>query len=354
MIRFLVTYFSRLYKGFKGGILPLPSRFMVFLFCIFLFLIPLITTDPYLLRIMTFICVFAIFAASWDLLSGYTGQISFGHALFFGVSAYTAGLINLNFGLGPLATIPIGALMAVLVGLIVGVPCLRLRGPYLALATLAFPVILLGIFFVIPEITGGELGTWKFGAITPLSTSRVQVYFYSLITMLVCAYIMWKITDSKIGMVFHAIREDEVAARASGIDATKYKLLAFSISGLFAGIAGGFFAHIVGGVGRSSLETLLSFQAVIWAGFGGVVSIYGPIGGVFILYPFIEFLRGIHGMPPGAPILSYAVILIIILLYMPQGIFHWIRDRIEKECPRCKKRNSATRKTCRVCGAVLD
>lgn len=352
-MRFLVAYIRRLYKGFKGEILSLPSRFMVFSFCLFLFLMPLVITDPYILRMMIMMFIFAIYAASWDLLSGYTGQVSFGHALFLGVSAYTAGLLYLNFGLSPWATIPIGALVAVLAGLIVGVPCLRLRGPYLAIATMAFPIILIGMIFVFPEITGGELGTAKFGFIAPLSPSRVNVYFYTLFLMIASVFLIWKITDSKYGIIFHAIREDEVAARASGIDTTRYKLLTFCVSGFFAGVAGGLYAHTMGVVGPSVLALLISFQAVIWTGFGGIASIYGAVGGVFILYPLTEFLGGVPGIPPALPMLAYAVILIIVLLFMTEGIFHWIRDKIEKECPRCKRRNSATRKTCRVCGAEL-
>jgi branched-chain amino acid transport system permease protein len=125
------------------------------------------TKDPYLLRIIIFSSIFAIFAASWDLLSGFTGQMNFGHALFFGVAAYTSALLNLHLGFPPWLTIPLGALMAVVAGLVVGIPCLRLRGPYLALATLAFPIILIGIIFTIPEITGGELGV---SGIKPLAS----------------------------------------------------------------------------------------------------------------------------------------------------------------------------------------
>jgi branched-chain amino acid transport system permease protein len=327
-------------------ILVLPSRIIAFFFCLALLLLPLMTKDPYLLRIIIFSSIFAIFAASWDLLSGFTGQMNFGHALFFGVAAYTSALLNLRLGFPPWLTIPLGALMAVIAGLVVGIPCLRLRGPYLALATLAFPIILMGIIFTIPDITGGELGV---SGIKPLASSRVAAYYVCVILMLGLGLLMWKIGDSKTGIIFHAIREDEVAVRASGINTTRYKLLAFSLSGFFAGVAGGLYTHFIRIAGPSTLEVSLSFQAIIWAIFGGVVTIYGPIAGVFILYPLMEFLR----ILPEIRTLLFGLTVIIILLFMPEGLTTWVRDKIEKECPRCKIRNIATRDTCRVCTAPL-
>lgn len=340
-------YLRRGYSLFRGEVLVLPSRVAVLIFALCVLLLPLFSQDPYLLRILIFTSIFAILAASWDLLSGFTGQMNFGHALFFGVAAYCTALLNIRLGLPPWISIPIGALGAVLAGLIIGIPCLRLRGTYLALTTLAFPIILMGVVFAIPDITGGELGL---SGIDRLSGSRVSDYYITSVLMLGLGFIMWKITDSKTGIILHAIREDEVAVRSSGINTTRYKLLAFCLSGFFAGIAGGLYAHIMRTAGPSTLEVALSFQIVIWAVFGGIVSIYGPIGGVFILFPLLEFLR----VMPKIRMLVFAFIVLLTLLYMPQGLIPWIRDKIEKECPRCKIRNVATRKTCRICTAELD
>lgn len=340
-------YLRRGYSLFRGEVLVLPSRVAVLIFALCVLLLPLFSQDPYLLRILIFTSIFAILAASWDLLSGFTGQMNFGHALFFGVAAYCTALLNIRLDLPPWISIPIGALGAVLAGLIIGIPCLRLRGTYLALTTLAFPIILMGVVFAIPDITGGELGL---SGIDRLSGSRVSDYYITSVLMLGLGFIMWKITDSKTGIILHAIREDEVAVRSSGINTTRYKLLAFCLSGFFAGIAGGLYAHIMRTAGPSTLEVALSFQIVIWAVFGGIVSIYGPIGGVFILFPLLEFLR----VMPKIRMLVFAFIVLLTLLYMPQGLIPWIRDKIEKECPRCKIRNVATRKTCRICTAELD
>ena len=343
----LIRYYIRkFFKLIKTEVFVLPSRMIVLLFFLTLLALPLITDDPYLLRILIQASIFAIFAASWDLLSGFTGQMNFGHALFFGVGAYGAALLNQHLHLPPWGSIPLGALAAVLAGLIVGIPCLRLRGTYLALTTLAFPIILLGIVFAIPEFTGGELGIH---GLDRLVRSRVAQYYIAVIVMVVLVTVMWKITDSNIGIIFHAIREDEVAVRASGINTTRYKLMAFCLSGFFAGIAGGLFAHFMRIAGPSTLVVSMSFQVVIWSVFGGVVTIWGPVGAVFILFPLLELFQ----FWPEFRMLLFAIVILLILLFMPQGLLPWVRDKIEKECPRCKIRNVATRKNCRICDASM-
>ena len=348
----LAAYITRPLKLLRGEILVLPGRTVVLLACLLLLLFPVISQEPFILRVLILASIFAIFAASWDLLSGFTGQVNFGHALFFGVAAYTAAILNRNLGWAPWATVPLGALAAVLAGLLVGIPCLRLRGTYLAFATLAFPLILVGVVYAIPNITGGELGIY---GIAPLSGSRVASYYIAIPSMIVLGFIMWKITDSKIGLIFHAIREDEVTVRASGINTTRYKLLAFCLSGLIAGIAGGLYAHFIKGAGPSTLELLLSFQVIIWAVFGGIATVYGPMAGVLILYPLTEFvLMRYLAVPSETRLLIFASIVLLVLLFMPQGLTTWLRDKTEKICPRCKLQNVAWRRKCRVCMAGLD
>jgi len=341
----------RLLKDFQGDILAVPGRLLALVFFILLVLVPVVTSDSYILRTLIFANIFAIFAVSWDLLSGYTGQVNFGHALFFGVAAYTSALLNLKLGLQPWATIPIGALAAVVAGVIVCLPALRLRGPYLSLVTLAFPLILLGIIFAFTGFTGGELGV---SGLSRISNSRVTDFYISFGVMLISVMIMWKLTDAKsavvrTGIIFHAIREDEIAARASGINTIRYKMLAFAVGGFFAGIAGAFHAHFMRIAGPSNLDLFLSFQAIIWTVFGGITSIYGPVVGVFIMYPLMEFLRVV----PEIRMLIFAAIVVVILLFMPEGVAVFVRDKMERECPRCKLANVAWRKTCRACGANL-
>ena len=341
----------RLFKDFQGDVVAIPGRLLALIFFLLLFLIPLATEEPYVLRTLIFANIYVIFAVSWDFISGYTGLMNFGHALFFGAAAYTSALLNLRLGLEPWATIPIGALAAVLAGLIVCLPALRLRGPYFSLISLAFPLILLGAVFAFTDFTGGELGI---SGIARISDSRTVEYYISVLVMLGSVFIMWKLTDAKssfvrLGIILHAIREDEIAARASGINTVRYKLLAFAIGGFFAGVAGGFYAHFMRIAGPSTLDLFLSFQAIIWAVFGGICSIYGPLVGVYILYPLTEFLRVV----PELRILIFAFVVVLILLFMPEGIAVWVRDKIEKQCPRCKLANAAFRSTCRACGTAL-
>ncbi len=340
-------YLRKFYSLVRGEVLVLPSRTIVGLFIIVILGLPLITQDPYLLRIVIMTSIFAILAASWDLLSGFTGQMNFGHALFFGVGAYTSALLHLHIHIPPWGSVPLGAVAAVLAGLIVGIPCLRLKHTYLALTTLAFPIILLGIIIALPDFTGGELGM---SGLQRFTNSLMGNYYLHVITMLVLCFVMWKITDSNTGIIFHAIREDELAVKSSGINTTRYKLLAFTLSGFFAGLSGGLYAHYMRIAGPSTLEVSMSFTVVIWAIFGGAATIYGPVAGVFILYPLLEIVR----FWPEYRMMIFSLFVLVILLYMPEGFIPWVRDKIERECPRCKIRNVATRKTCRVCTAALD
>ena len=340
-------YLKKFYTIVRGEVLVLPSRIIVALFFIIILGLPLVSQNPYLLRIVILTSIFAILAASWDLLSGFTGQMNFGHALFFGVGAYTSALLNIHVHIPPWGCVLLGAVAAVLAGLIIGIPCLRLKHTYLALTTLAFPIILMGIVFALPNVTGGELGI---SGLERLSNSLLGNYYIYIVLMLVLCTVMWKITDSNTGIIFHAIREDELAVRASGINTTRYKLMAFCLSGFFAGISGGLYAHFMRIAGPSTLEVSMSFTVVIWGVFGGLVTIYGPVAAVFILFPLMEFVR----FWPEYRTLIFAAVVLLILLYMPEGLIPWLRDKIEKVCPRCKIRNVATRKNCRVCTAVLD
>lgn len=337
---------TKLLHDFRGEILALPTRTILFAATVLLLVLPLLTRDVYLLRIATLTCIFALYAASWDLLAGFAGQMSFGHAMFFGVGAYAAALLNLTAGLPPGLSIPGGALAAVVAGLVLGVPGLRLRGPYFTLASLAFPVILTGLIFYFPDFTGGELGLL---GVARLGSSRVVEYYLVLALMLALALGLWKVATSHTGVILHAIREDEIAVRASGINTTRYKLLAFCLSGLCAGVAGGLYAHFMRVVGPSTLEPLLSLQLIVWAIFGGMTTIYGPIIGVFILYPLMEYLRAL----PEYRMLLFAAIVVVALRFMPEGVSAWVQDRLERQCPRCKERNAVTRRHCRVCGAAM-
>ena len=339
----------RAWAELRNEVFILPSRTVVLVWALALLLLPLVYSDAYVLRILTMTCIFAIFAASWDLLAGYTGQVNFGHALFFGAGAYTSALMSSKLGITPWATIWAGAAVATLFGLASGYLCLRLRGSYLSLATLAFPLIAIGLLFAFPEFSGGELGI---SGLRRLAVTPVTNYYVAAVSMLAIVFGLWAIADSKFGIVLHAIRDDEIAARASGINTPRYKLAVFSIAAAAAGFAGALFAHYLRVAGPSALEVALSFQVVIWGIFGGLATIYGPVAAVFLLYPLTEWLGSFKAFGE-LRLLIFASIVLLVLLFMPRGMAPWLRDKIETQCPRCKQRNSAWRSLCRLCGAPL-
>ncbi|OGA10354.1 MAG: ABC transporter permease [Betaproteobacteria bacterium RIFCSPHIGHO2_12_FULL_69_13] len=338
-----------MWANLRNEVLVLPSRILALAWVVAVLLLPLAFPDAYVLRIATFACLFAIFAASWDLLAGYTGQVSFGHALFFGAGAYASALLSLRLGLSPWFTVWIGAAVATVFGAVVGFLCQRLRGAYLSLATLAFPLIALGLLFAFPDFSGGELGV---SGLRRLAASATGNYYVAALSMLAIVFGLWLLADSKFGIVLHAIRDDEVAARASGINTPRYKLAVFALSAAAAGFAGALFAHYLRIAGPSTLEVALSFQVVIWGIFGGAATIYGPVAAVFILYPLTEWL-GSYGAFGELRLLAFAVIVLLVLLFMPRGLAPWVRDKVESQCPRCKQRNRAWRSVCRLCNAPL-
>jgi branched-chain amino acid transport system permease protein len=346
------NFIKREYKNFKGEILEIPGRTAAFFFLLTLCLLPILSQHPYLLLVLTYMNIYAIYAASWDVLGGYTGQFSMGQGAFFGVAAYSAGLLNIHLGVPFWLTIPCGAIVGVASGLIIALPALKIRGVYFSLVSLAYPIILTGFVFAFSNITGGEMGL---SGITAISNDRIVTYYISLVIMIISVLTMWKFTDAnskafRIGIVLQAIREDEISARCSGINTINYKLMAFGVSAFFAGIAGGLYVHVIRIIGPSTLELMWSFNPIIWTIFGGMGSIGGAVAGVFILYPFMEVLRII----PEFRMLIFAGLIIGIILFMPEGIISWARDKIERECPRCKIINYVTRQRCRACDANIS
>jgi branched-chain amino acid transport system permease protein len=342
-------WLRRTWAELRNEVFVLPSRSLVLLWVVGLLALPAIYGDAYVLRILTMTCLFAIFAASWDLLAGYTGQVNFGHALFFGAGAYTSALMSQKLGISPWYTVWAGAAVAMLFGVLVGYLCLRLRGSYLSLATLAFPLIALGLLFAFPDFSGGELGI---SGLRRLATTPAGNYYIAATSMLAIVFGLWALADSKFGIVMHAIRDDEVAARASGINTLRYKMVVFAVSATAAGFSGALFAHYLRVAGPSSLEVALSFQVVIWGVFGGVATIYGPVVAVFLLYPLTEWLGSFKAFGE-LRLLIFAVIVLLVLLFMPRGLAPWVRDKMETQCPRCKQRNGAWRSVCRLCAARL-
>ena len=335
-------YLWRFYKTIEGEIFVIPGRTIGSIGIIFLFLLGFLNISPYLKNVLTFSSIFALLAASWDLLF-FSGQLNLGHGAFFGASAYTSAILSSKVGLPVWVTIPMGAIAGVIIGVVVAIPALRLRGPYLAIVTLAVPVILQGVVFLFPEFTGGELGLF---GLPSISDSPIFRYHFCLVMMLISVGIMWKLTDTRsrlirTGIIFCAIREDEISARTTGINTVKYKILAFALSGFFAGISGGLYAHTMKVVGPTTLEFIFSIYPLIWTIFGGPGTIYGPVIGAYLLYFLSTQLLVIV---PEIRMALFTAIIIVMILFMPEGITRWVRDKLEIRCPRCKIINAVNKK----------
>ncbi|MEJ2251796.1 MAG: branched-chain amino acid ABC transporter permease [Candidatus Lokiarchaeota archaeon] len=279
------SYLQYWLKTFRAGLT------LLCVICLFVF--PLLTQNTYYLSIFITPMIFTIFAASWDFLAGFAGQVSFGQSIFFGISAYITSyfLKYLQFNWG--FSLIIGALVGVAVGLIVGIPSLRLKGPYLALATLMFSLILFQLFMM-EQLTPFLGGTQGIPNVRPLSDNIVEVYFIYLIIMIICVLVMIWIGKSNFGTILKSIRDDDKGARASGINIAKYKIYAFMISGFFAGIAGGLFAMQNRGAGPSIFLPNYSFYAIVFAALGGIGTISGAGLGAFffwLLYAFFQFCK---------------------------------------------------------------
>ena len=288
-----------------------------------LLLFPLVYDDAYLMSVLVLACIYTVYVAAWDLLSGFTGQENFGFALFIGAGAYIVGFITkFGGGITPIWGIPLGGLIAAILGLALGVPCLRLKGPYLALATLAAAAIADRLVIIFSNYTGGEDGIY---GVSFLTCDPVTDYYAALLFMLVSVAILYSIGHSYIGLLLKAIREDESAAEAGGVNATLYKVSAFVVSAFFGGMAGAFNAHYLGYVGPDAvLASHISLNIIIMAVVGGTGSIINASLGAFALAVAADYLKNFGEYH----LLIYTSLLIIVLLFMPKGIFTTLSEKL--------------------------
>jgi len=341
-----MTYVRRAYSSFAAHVFDVPPRFMVFMVLLILLLLPVSGISSYNLRILISANVLAIFAASWDLLVGRTGQISLGHALFFGIGGYSTALLFKYYGLPIWVTIPAAMLVGVLVSLLIGFPCLRVKGPYLALVSMAFPLILANIVKWSPlnSIFEGEKGIRDLPAFfssLPIRQQRIGEYYVTLLLLFVSAVIIYKIANSKTGIVFMSILDDEVASKACGINVTKHKLMSFVISGLFASLAGCIYAHFLTVANPPMFQLTRSFEVVIVTFLGGIGTIYGPIVGAYIylildrmvlanLLPTALKQINVELPPEFAParLLIFTIVVLILVIKWPRGVARFTTDKL--------------------------
>ncbi|MCL9818247.1 branched-chain amino acid ABC transporter permease [Natronocalculus amylovorans] len=277
--------------------------------------------------------VWAYTAQSWNIMSGFTGQFSFGHAAFFGLGAYGTILLVSNYSINPWIGMLVGAVLAALYGLLIGVLCFRydLRGHYFALATLAFAELLR---FIINNI--GALGGAS-GFIKPLPreyadgpgllafqfSTDLPYYYVILAFLLIVTTVAFVIRNSRFGLYLFAIREDENAAAAVGIPTFKYKLSAVAISAFFTAWAGAFWAMYFDTIRPDTVfDLLINVEILLPAIVGGLGTVIGPILGSFIVTPLSEIARQSLDLP-GTDRIVYGLLLVLIVLYSPKGVVSW-------------------------------
>ncbi len=280
---------------------------------IVLALLPLVFDSRYFIGVLTLGVIYAIWAASWDFMSGLTGRENFGHALFIGTGAYAAGFLNTVWLANPWWSLPAAVAVAVAFSMTVGIPTLRLSGPYFALATLAAAAITQRLTLIFWERTGGEEGIQ---GIEPLLRSPLAFYYLALCCLTVALAVLLAIAHSPWGLILRAIRGDEAASRASGHNTTFYKIVALAVSAAVAGLGGALYAHYQLQVSPQLLSVSISISVVTMAYVGGIGSIYGAAGGAILLTLLTELLRSVGEFR----LLAYSLILILILFFRPGGL----------------------------------
>ncbi len=293
---------------------------------------------PFLANVIFLCILYSIMGMAWNLLAGYGGQFSLGHSVFFGVGAYATGVLLTYYGITPWIGIFIGAFLAGLNGLALGVPFFRLKSHWFTLATIAASTIYM-LGFKVWSYVGGSVGLNL-----PIVSKEQALYymyfqgsyFYALLglaILIIEIIILRMIIKSKIGIYLTAIRDDEDAARHIGINPFKYKMIAMFISAVFTGIGGGLYAVRIGILEPSAVYDIITISVYISITgiLGGIYNFYGPIIGAFIFMPITEYVRANivvrYPMYYGLHVMVVGIILILISLGMPEGVLGWLEKK---------------------------
>lgn len=288
--------------------------------------------NDYILQVFTHALLLATLALAWNIL-GISGSISLGHAAFFGVGAYTSGLLCLELGLSSWAAIPMAGLSAMVVAVFVWLFCHRLRGAYFALATLAFVEIPRVLTDNWDGLTRGSLGLLGLPGLPALgsglhqldmSAGPLESYYFVLVYTLLLLALVTLIFRSNLGLALQAIRQEETAAESIGIQAQKYRFLALMLSGVFSGITGACYGHLIRYI-EPGMVYGLHFSAipVIFAICGGRFTVIGPALAALVLYPLDQFL--FHPLLPAGHEFLYGVVIILAILFLPSGFWGQLR-----------------------------
>ncbi len=285
--------------------------------------------EPYYQNVLIFIGIHSILTVGLNLLMGYAGQISLGHAAFFGIGAYGSGILTATHGWPPLAALLVAALLTALIAFVIGIPSLKLTGYYLAMATLGFGIIVYIMFREMGQFTGGASGLV---GIPPLKIAGWTLdsgseYFY-LVWGLLCLVILLSlnIVDSQVGRAFKAIHDSEIAALSLGIDTSRLKLKVFVLSAVYASIAGSIYAHYISFISPSSFGFMFSIKLVTMVVIGGMASIWGALFGAATITILPEILHVFSEYD----VIVFGLILIVVMIFMPQGLTCGILDAWNK------------------------
>lgn len=309
--------------------------------------LPFVVSDTYLLKVLTFVGINVIIVAGLSLLFGYAGQISLGHAAFFGLGAYTSGVLAVRLNWPWPASFAAAIAVAAVGGLILAVPTLRLKGHYLAMATLAFGQIMHVIFVEAKNVTGGIDGLTNIPParvagfqFTSATSNYLLVWFFAGAALLVVG----NIVAMRPGRALRALHASEAGAQACGVDSVRTKVQVFVVSAALAGLAGSLYSHFIGFISPSSFTLSLSIVLVAMVVLGGMGSLAGAVVGAVVLTILPNLDAVVPGMSPRAvEILQnwnqdiYGLLLIVVMLFLPGGlaggirrIRGWVRDRRER------------------------
>jgi branched-chain amino acid transport system permease protein len=295
-------------------------------------LLPLIAgNNPYLLTVLILMLIFIVYSSAWNLLA-ISGQGSLGHAAFFGIGGYASAILASRLGLPAFATILVGGLFATVIGILIGLTCIRLRAWFLAMVTFGFAIIAHTITAELSWLTGGWDGIPAKRLIS-VTIPNYLLYEYYLLLLIAVAVIViiYRLVRSKMGLALEAIRENELEAKVMGIDVTRYKLTAFAISAFFTGIAGALEIHHFGYITPEVYGIDISFWPIIYCISGGLFTLEGPIVGTIFITVLDAGLKS-FGFTYDRLILI-GLILILMVIFLPRGIVSLpekLKDRLSR------------------------
>ena len=280
---------------------------------------PFLIGNLYLLNLLSLMLIFIIFASAWNLLA-YSGQGSLGHAAFLGIGAYASTVIATKSGITPYITIFLGAAVAALVGILIGLTCVRLKEWFLAMVTFGFAIIAQTIAVsILTPITGGWDGIASPRLLSPDIPGYQLIEYYSILLITLASVVLiWCILKSRIGLAFSAIRENEIEARAAGVDPVRYRLLAFGLSAYLAGVAGALEIAHIGYITPEIFGVDLSFLPVTYVILGGLCTLAGPVIGTIVLTILWEGLK-MAGLTFSRYVIV-GILLILVIIFLPKGL----------------------------------